>query len=334
MTSNDPWSDIPKADPTGGLMGRRIDASIPWDMFWARDREGRPTFYMSFEGASTPAGTTPRLKGVDVHMEAHGQRGALILTLLDLQATELFRDLCLNVVEGTRSVAHEREATAIALARTWRWHHLLRGASSQLLSAQRQQGLIAEIRFMHSMLLPRLGALDSVSAWRGPLDAPKDFELSRVAIEVKARRGAASPFVSISSEYQLDGEGCDLLMLAVLEVTGATARDEDGRTLTEIAGDTRTALERDTPAAMEPFDGLLEAAGFTWSDDYSHDRWTLGELTVYEVRDDFPRLVTGNLDPGISNVKYSLSLPSISIYRVDDYFLDALLSGGSDVQGT
>ena len=79
-----------------------------------------------------------------------------------------------------------------ALSRTWRWHHLLRGGRGTLLSPEEQKGLLGELFVLERLLLPRMDASSAVTAWRGPLGAPKDFEAARVAIEAKARRGGAT----------------------------------------------------------------------------------------------------------------------------------------------
>ena len=53
--------------------------------------------------------------------------------------------------------------------------------------------MIGELLVLESVLLPHMEASAAVTAWRGPLGSPKDFEIGRVAIEVKARRGGATP---------------------------------------------------------------------------------------------------------------------------------------------
>ena len=66
-----------------------------------------------------------------------------------------------------------------ALSRTWRWHHLLRGGRGTLLSPEEQKGLLGELFVLERLLLPRMDASSAVTAWRGPLGAPKDFEIAK-----------------------------------------------------------------------------------------------------------------------------------------------------------
>ena len=49
-----------------------------------------------------------------------------------------------------------------------------------------------------------------------------------MCIEAKARRGPAKPFVTISSEYQLDTEGTEALFLHVVELDRAPRESHEG----------------------------------------------------------------------------------------------------------
>jgi hypothetical protein len=171
--------------------------------------------------------------------------------------------------------------------------------------------------------MPAPNALD---AWRGPLDAPKDFEIGRVCIEAKARRGAAVPCVIISSMHQLDDSNCDALFLSVTDLDLAPPLQE-GRTVTEYAMSARDALLESDSSVADLFDALLNAGGFRWSDDYSDSRWSEGKSRLYHVRDDFPR-ICGNIVPqGIVEIHYSLSLPDCARFEVEERVLRKALGG-------
>ena len=128
----------------------------------------------------------------------------LALKLLDSNQRDIFQTLCLDIISTAAQADSEAEAVSAALMRTWRWHHLLRVGRGTLLSPEEQKGLLGELFVLERLLLPRMDASSAVTAWRGPLGAPKDFEIARVAIEAKTRRGGATPSLSITSESQLD----------------------------------------------------------------------------------------------------------------------------------
>jgi len=223
----------------------------------------------------------------------------------------------------------EREAVHLAIARTWRWHHLLRGGSDSRLTLEEQKGLIGELLVLERHLLPNLAPADAVSAWHGPLDSPKDFEVGHICIEVKTRRGAATPHVVISSENQLDGSGIDLLFLYVIDLDWAPGGAANSFSLADIAARVRQAIMASDDAAAVLFDELLAAAGFRRTDDYSDSLWVEGGHRVCRVIDGFPRITADQIASGVSDVKYSLSLVSCQPFLVEMAHFDAVIRGGS-----
>lgn len=327
MTIDDPWQQLPTPDPTSQLAGRRIDADMQWEAFWAKDHDARPVLYLAFAAESCPALSLPKLKGIQVDLQMSQDRGVLLLRLLDPKSRDLFLVLCRDIIARMAIAASEPEAVALTLRRTWRWHHLLRGAGNGLLSPEAQKGLIGELRVLIDTVLPRLGARDAVLAWRGPLDAPKDFELGENAIEAKARRGAAAPFVNISSEFQLDTVGVGSLLLAVVEVARTTQDDDQGQTLPDMVSEARRALGDSGAGPIEEFDALLVAAGFDDDDEYGEFRWLIGETRLYKVDGQFPRLADSKLPPGVSHVKYSVDITALDEYAVGPPELEAFFAG-------
>ena len=254
----------------------------------------------------------------------------LVLQLEDTSLRDVFVRLCLDIVAAAGHAPSERDAVKSFIARTWRWHHLLRGGGDARLSQEEQKGLIGELIVLGTLLLPIREIEDAVSTWRGPLAAPKDFEIGRTCVEAKARRGAATPYVAISSEHQLDLAGIDTLYLHVAELSEEQSTQKSALTLTEYATRTREAIEARTPQAVERFEMLLSATGFRWEDDYSDMRWKEGAHHVFRVDRDFPAITTGACPPGVSHVRYSVDLSDCESHRVEMATLIADLSGNTD----
>ncbi|MCG3777279.1 MAG: hypothetical protein JW395_4157 [Nitrospira sp.] len=140
------------------------------------------------------------------------------------------------------------------------------------------------------------------------MGSPKDFEIGRFCIESKARRGAATPHIAISSADQLDTSGVDALFLHVVDVDQAPADTAGSFTISELAARVRDRLVAEDGSLSEPLDRLLSAAGFDWADDYSDTRLVEGRSQVFQVTEDFPRISASALVSGISNVHYSIAL--------------------------
>lgn len=325
----DPWTTIDPKVQDGAINGRRVDANLPWGLYWARGTGNRCLLVLRYKAGLQPKIHPPKLKGLEVAFTEPDQQGtcSLLLTLLDSAQRDIFHRLCIDIVSATSSAETEHEAVNLFLARTWRWHHLLRGGLDQKLSSEEQKGLIGELVVLDTLLLPNLSAKDAIAAWTGPLGAPKDFEIARLCIEAKARRGAATPFVAISSEHQLDTSGVDALYLHVIELDRATASANEAFTITDFATRVRDQITTLDFSVVQQFEGLLMSGGFNWLDDYTDSVWVEGSHDLFEVRDAFPRVTTASFPSGVSSVRYSIALKDCIGYRVSNEILINKLRG-------
>ena len=326
----DPWKPIKRPDKMSTVTARRVDSSSPWGVFWAVDVDGNCLLMLQHGRDAMVPRRLPKLRGlqVETRLPEEGPHGLLVIRLLEREQREIFHRLCLDIVAATVAAKAEEEAVERFLGRTWRWHRLLRSGRDGRLSEEEQRGLAGELRFLGRHLFPTLGIAVAVRCWTGPLDAPKDFEIGRTSVEVKARRGTATPQVPIASEHQLDSSGVGSLLLYVAEVTAAT-EDTVALTITEIAEEVRSVIAAREPAAIELFEERLLSMGFDWEDDYSDKRWFTGREHLFEVREGFPRITASMVPGGVQNVHYSISLPECESFRVDISELKNLLSGGS-----
>lgn len=327
--SNDPWKDLTPPSAASAINARRVDENNPWGFFWARAMDGKCLLVLQHGAESSPAKKLPSLKGVEVADTDGDSRHNLMLVfrLLDTRQRDIFHQLCIDIVAAGATARTESEAVELAVARTWRWHHLLRGGTGGRLSEDEQKGLIGELLVLERHLLPCLSPADSLAAWRGPLGAPKDFEVGRVGIEAKARRGAATPHVLINSEHQLDGEGCALLFLHVVDLSHAPEGAAQAFTVSDAARRVCDRMNLDN-AAIDRYESLLAAAGFRWEDDYSDFKWMEGASRIYAVTDGFPRVTAIAIATGVSNVRYSVSLVECERFVVEAKTLHEALAWG------
>ena len=325
---NDPWKDLAPPSAASAINARRVDENNPWGFFWARAMDGKCLLVLQHGAESSPQKKLPSLKGVEVAVTDGDDQHSLLLVfrLLESRQRDIFHQLCIDIVAAGAVARTESEAVELAVARTWRWHHLLRGGTGGRLSEDEQKGLVGELLVLERHLLPRLSPADCLAAWRGPLGAPKDFEVGRIGIEAKARRGAATPHVLITSEHQLDGEGCDLLFLHVADLSHAPAGVAHAFTVSDAARRVSDWMKFDN-AATERYESLLTAAGFRWEDDYSDFKWVEGPIRIYSVTDGFPRVTAREIATGVSNVRYSISLVECERFVVETKALDEAITG-------
>lgn len=318
MTIDDPWRDLVAPETIGALSARRVDANLPWGFFWARGADRRHLLLLHHDGAASPTGRLPRLKGIETTLSEQETDGSRLLAfrLLDPAQRDIFHRLCLDIIASTAHAAIEADSVAHALARTWRWHHLLRGGADGRLSIEEQKGLIGELLVLDELLLPVIPVIDALTAWRGPLGSPKDFEVGRICIEAKARRGAATPHIAISSEFQLSTDGTDALFLHVAELSQAPADAPNAFCLTDVATRLRNRIVSADGAAVDHFESLVMASGFDWSDSYSDSQFVAGPSRIYRVTEGFPAITPALLTSAISHVRYSIALSDCEPFRV------------------
>jgi hypothetical protein len=271
----------------------------------------------------------PHLKGVEVlvSVEEGSPTAQLVVRLLDPALHDIFLQLCRDIMDAASPAPTEEAAVAIAVARTWRWHHLLKGGASTLLSPERQKGLIGELLVLERYFLPNLHASQAVASWHGPLDEAQDFRHGAIAVESKARSTGASGGVLISSEEQLDDSRLQHLFLHLCIIDQASAAEPQAYTLTDVVKRVRQQVLLAEPTAIERFDALTAAAGFRMEDDYSGSLWIGGERSIYRVAGAFPRLVSHALPAGVSRVEYQLSLAKCEEHLVPSQALAAALKG-------
>lgn len=325
----DPWAEIAPPSITDTVAARRVDADLPWNFFWARGMDGKVLLTLRHSRGSAPTAQLPRLRDIEVTLSPPDESDTQLLAfkLLDSNQRDIFKTLCEDIISAALQAESEAGAVSAALSRTWRWHHLLRGGHGTLLSPEEQKGLMGELFVLERLLLPRMDASSAVAAWRGPLSAPKDFEIARVAIEAKARRGGATPSLSITSESQLDESGVDSLFLHVVELDEAPIDDTQSVTLHDVAERIRGRLQSLDPGSTGVFESRLSAAGYRVEDDYSSHRWLEGATHIYLVSGDFPRITSGEVRPGISNVRYSVSLADCEPFTTSPSALGETLTG-------
>lgn len=323
----DPWKPISAPDQTSNVSGLRVDPDLQWGMFWAVDADRNCLLILQHDPANKPENKLPKFRGLEVKMRVPetGSVSLLVVKLIDNQQREIFHRLCLDIIFTTRQAKTEKEAVERFLARTWRWHRLLRGVHDGRLSNEEQKGLIGELEVLQQILIPNIGVRTSVISWTGPLGAPKDFEIGRVCIEAKARRGAATPFVAISNEHQLDTNGVDALVLYVAEITAASEDDKGAVTVTDVARKVLQEIEKQDASICELFEERLVAAGFEWTDDYSDRKWLRGSDHTFEVRGDFPRVTPDMYPSGVSSLKYAIFLLDCEPHRIDFNYVNKLV---------
>ncbi len=308
---NDPWKGLQIGD------AKRVESKGRHDFFWVRLEKDLPGLMLEFSDVVDPRPKLPTLASLEIDFRSLEKGVALVFGLKEKKPDqiEVFRAFCRNIVSSGEAAPDERLALLEVVRQANRWHYLLRSGSSRGLSVEEQRGLIGELAFLQE-LVGCLGPQKAIEAWKGPLGAPKDFELLHGCVEIKTRRSASKPFVSISSEFQLSDVHDARLFLRVTEVSSSVS--PSGTSLHDLVNETARLFQTD-PHVVNLWDQSLIASGYDANDKYDDRNWKIGDSMDFEITEGFPRVVPP-LPFGVSNIKYSLSLDACREFAVADLF--------------
>jgi len=322
-TNNDPWSKMSR--PKSSFEAKKVEPYS--DFWWILSSQSKLGFWYEFTNGADVHSRLPNLSGISVEkvpINSVGKDWALKFELDDKDEKGIFFTLCRDLFDSSENITDKQEIVDNILQRAWRWHHLLRGGSNKKLSFEEQKGLIGELLVLEKILAAGLDPVTALQCWTGP-NAPKDFEIGADCIEVKARRGAAKPFVTINSEDQLDESNVNSLYLYVVNLTRSPADPPNTFNLGDLVNRLVTKMADIDFGSPRLFFSLLASSGYDTSHDYSEDLFIAGDHFLYEVKDDFPRITTSEIRSGTSKVRYSIALNDCQPYEVDMDFINKKL---------
>jgi hypothetical protein len=189
------------------------------------------------------------------------------------------------------------------------WRRFWSSAPSSALNTSEQIGLFGELWFLYSWMSSAIGLDASVIAWRGPRGARNDFELPKVAWEVKTTISASASVHQVAGLDQLDcAPDSELFMLSLRLREDAGASNS----LPSLIKLIREALDR-SRGPMAHFEETLRSARYSSAHEEYYDRtFRVASECLYPVSAQFPRIVPssfGGAPPaGVCSVAYEIDL--------------------------
>ncbi|WP_374581580.1 PD-(D/E)XK motif protein [Pseudoduganella sp.] len=298
-SENNPWAAIDSKATIGELRARRIDSSHPHSFFWALNSEGRKLLVLESKNGFSTTCELPSLRGIAITLS----EGRLVLRLQDVTSVEIFVALCRNIVARTQIAMTDEELLNATLEQLFKWQAFLSKPNSGLLNDSELRGLIGELYFIYSQLIPRFGD-KSINFWLGPSGAPQDFSIGREVFEVKTKLAGSSDVIRISSIEQLWVTDANLYLVhyTIGETIESDALSVSAPSLIE---NIRGMLQNQE--TVDRFDDQLLLFGYVDHPVYRRRLFRLSSPRYYKVRDGFPRL-SMNLPLGITAVNYGIEL--------------------------
>lgn len=283
----------------------------------------RPHVEMNFRVVDVRLGNRRDLPG--------WEKWTLTFTLLDSSLLMAFAEVCAALVRRLSGCVSWRQANFQISHVFVQFHRLvsLVQGSEQLI-----RGTIAELAAMPAIAEYAGLTLDEVIAsWTGPFGAAQDFRVVSLdrGFEVKSLPPSAHS-VTVSSQYQLDSEGLssiDLITVRLVEQRSAKGNRQGSRAAVspqswDVSSLVSWLLKRTSNPgqAEEHINSGLDELGLSFfSDGHHHSRYVIGDVTIYRVCDDFPRITSHQVARGVEDLSYKLDLgiPQVSSHKVKQY---------------
>ena len=292
-----------------GRVQRRILPAGRRNFFLGLETPSRHRMLILRVGADSVRGLpeVPDSRGLNVRVEsreAEGDEAEVVLALTESQHRDIFDLLVRDLVGEAERPDDEREGLIRFLARLSDWQQLLRRLGPRGLSHEAQQGLWGELWALREVVSPVAGMRGAVDGWRGPMGTDQDFQLGSTCVEVKTSTAANLDRLNISGERQLEVPDDVVLILLGLSLDGRVGH---GETLSEMIESVRDAASES--GSLHSVDLRLDLCGYERDDEtlYSDIGYTVRSLHPFRVDEGFPRIVSGDLRTGISDVRYVVS---------------------------
>ena len=244
----------------------------------------------------------PSSKTVEINQRRRKDgRFNLTLSLLSENETAVFVEMCRDLLAAAEDARDESEALKKFWQRYKHWQNLFAAAKNDLLSEERQRGLIGELLFLRGQIEAGRPLKEAVAGWTGALKEHQDFSYGEMWYEIKTVMEQAEK-VRIPSLEQLSLERVgELVIYRLAKTSGA------GFTLNSLVKELAGLLNQN-PSSAQRFDVLLFQAGYVEREEYDEPSYRLAETMSFTVDENFPRLTKNNLPPAIVEVSYSLNL--------------------------
>lgn len=310
------WRQLESASAEGpGIVRRRLVEESGRDLYVAvRVPTGERMLILEIPSSVLPADPLPSTSAIHTDVEpVPNKRVELRVSLVAPEMARVFTPFVEDVVGTVSGKDTDAEAVAALLDRFSHWRRLLSGGGERGMTREEQQGLYAELWVLRHVIVPTVGAGRAVKSWQGPEHGYRDFVTAGIGVEVKSTVGSAPSQVVILDERQLDPAPFSALYLVALGLDAV--RDGAGETLNTMV-EASSSLFSEVEALGDFRERLLKYGYLdTQRVLYDDTHYTLRSAEAFTVKGDFPRVVEADLRPGVSQVRYRVTLSACQPWK-------------------
>ena len=315
----DPWQDI---ECGAYPRGRRLYLND--ERYWiSRNSSNQLVFYIQ-DVCTTVIPVKKDTSSIELKVEKYkNDEQRLVCTFLEStnETTEKFGLVVKSIAVETESF-NGVAIFAKVQKELQEWSDFLKNHEQEL-SQSELIGFWGELYVITSLIMKKHDPLNAIRYWAGPTGSKKDISLNSLSIEVKTTSSSASKEITISSLDQLDKT---TKQLYILHLFINVADNEKGVSLTYLYELVRSQVKHDfaISALFKRRAGVFFKRA---SLQQKNQPFVCSEINMYEVKENFPKLVRGNVHAGIVEAKYRLSIQSIQDFNVTKNIMEIINNG-------
>lgn len=197
-----------------------------------------------------------------------------------------------------------------------KWKDFFLSDNNLCLSPEREIGLFGELLFLKQLI--NIFGNAAISFWAGCNNETHDFYIRGNAVEVKTVVHKSPYKVTINSEYQLDTK--DVTKKLYLKFFALRKSESDGATLPQLIEEIISVLSLSSDYGYQcQFIKKIEKYGYlTACKELYNTKYFVRNDSLFWVNDNFPKIVKSEIESGLSNVTYLLSIDICQKYLVSD----------------
>ena len=269
---------------------------------------------LSFLSKSKP----PKIESTKMLKVIQGEEGEgnywTCFDLLNSEFKNIFYLFCDDLVNTLDSINDETKELNVIKERFSIWKIMFKKVSNSLTS-EKEQGLYGELYFLDNYMIDKYGVNEAINSWAGPLGYNKDFSINDTWYEVKTT-SVNSSSVKISSLNQLSSDLPGYLTLVRIEKMSEEFNNEKCSIL-ELFNSIISKISDNE--IKETFINKVLEYGFNPETDFQKNKYTVDKITLFEVKDGFPRLTEKDIKyQEIDNVTYEIIIRTIEKYKVEE----------------
>lgn len=287
----------------------RVDSEHPLELYLGVDKEGRKA--LRFFGTFAPSKVTSTKAIAVKHFSSDG-RNCIQFSLVDSEVSDPFYKFIDDLVDSSRRLKNSLDAERyrFVILRYTRWKKMFVPAR-EILPESQIIGLLGELYFLLSVLLPKYGEEKAICSWSASEPTLKDFSIDGTWYEIKTA-GSKAQTVHINSIQQLEFDHPGKLIVIRLEKMAGTF---SGLTLNSLVQSLLSKII--SPELVDDFQTKLAKRGYAINKNYDDFVYEIKEMKAYLVDKAFPKIKIETMDDAIVNAEYDLSIEKLKNYIVD-----------------